>query len=62
MNAQTKLDGERRARLVAMLDERARLLRLPDDLVTKALVRCLPRGEGKPTPMAMTMIMAGAYT
>jgi hypothetical protein len=54
MNAQTKLDGERRARLVAMLDERARLLRLPDDLVSKALVRCLPRGEGKPTPTAMT--------
>jgi len=55
MNAPTKLDGERRARLVAMLGERARLLRLPDDLVAKVLVRCLPRGAAKPsTPTGAT--------
>jgi hypothetical protein len=47
MNGPVKLDGSRRARLVADLGERARLLRLPDDLIAKALVRCLPRGENR---------------
>jgi len=47
MTSPVKLDSERRARLVRDLTERARLLRLPDDLIAKALVRCLPRGDGR---------------
>ncbi|MBA3697794.1 MAG: serine/threonine protein kinase [Planctomycetes bacterium] len=47
MNGPARLDAERRARLVADLGERARLLRLPDELIAKALVRCLARGDGR---------------
>lgn len=60
MSNPVKLDSERRARLVGDLTERARLLRLPDDLISKALVRCLPRGDGRhmppgsPTPAGVT--------
>lgn len=47
MNVPPRLDPERRTRLVEALGERARLLRLPDDLISRALVRCLPRGDGR---------------
>ncbi len=68
MNGPAKLDAERRARLVSDLTERAHLLRLPDDLIGKALVRCLPRGDGRPgtptgvnpigTPMSVNPLIA----
>lgn len=55
MNGPAKLDGDRRERLVSDLRDRARLLRLPDDLIAKAMVRCLPRGDGRhQTPSATT--------
>jgi serine/threonine protein kinase len=55
MNGPAKLDSERRARLVADLGERARLLRLPDDLISKVLVRCLPRSDARQlTPAGAT--------
>jgi tRNA A-37 threonylcarbamoyl transferase component Bud32 len=50
MNGPARLDDERHAKLVTQLTERARLLRLPDDLVAKALVRCLPRDEARTAP------------
>lgn len=55
MNGSAKLDGERRERLVSDLRDRARLLRLPEDLIAKSLVRCLPRGDGRhQTPAGTT--------
>ena len=56
MNGQPGLEPERRARLVAALTQRAALLRLPENLIANALVRCLPRGDGiRPTtPTGLT--------
>lgn len=55
------LSPERRAKLVSALNERGRLLRLPEDLLPKALLRCLPRSDGQvTTPSSLTPTGAGS--
>ena len=51
MSHNAKFDNERRAALVAELSTRGRLLALPEDLLSKALQRCVARGYA---PKAMT--------
>jgi tRNA A-37 threonylcarbamoyl transferase component Bud32 len=55
------LGPERRAKLISALNERGRLLRLPDELISKALVRCLPRSDGQvTTPSSLTPTGVGS--
>ncbi len=56
MNGKAELDSERRAALVSALSTRGRLLRLPEELVSRALRRCVPRGDAPKafTPTATT--------
>jgi Protein kinase domain len=56
MNGKAEFDSERRAALVSALSTRGRLLRLPEELVSRALRRCVPRGDAPKafTPTATT--------
>ena len=61
MNGKAELDSERRSELVSALSTRGRLLRLPEELLSRALWRCVPRGDppktvtpSATTPFALT--------
>ncbi len=56
MHGKAELDSERRAALISALRTRGRLLRLPEELVSRALRRCVPRGDASKafTPTATT--------
>lgn len=51
MSHNAELDRKRRAALVSALSTRGRLLALPEELLNKALRRCMPRGD---VPKALT--------
>ncbi len=46
MSETKELSPDRRNDLVALLQQRGELLALPEELITNAMVRCVPRGEG----------------
>jgi hypothetical protein len=62
MNQGGGIDAGRRVQLVALLEERARLLRLPEGLVVNALVRCVPREGAAPAPIPLAIDIASAPT